>query len=160
AAPQQVLSFESTSGGAQPREGLREGQAARFRWPRRGRRHDRSARILMRLGLLPALGGSLTELRQSGQDARLLDGYIRLYGETFEGVSYFSYAPESLATFTADPRLLARVMVFAPPAPQPRALRAWDIPRRHAAAMRSCAVSRVFQITGVIPALLARRRFG
>jgi glycosyltransferase involved in cell wall biosynthesis len=114
----------------------------------------------MNLGLLPALGGSLTELRRTGQDSRLIDGYLRRYVEAFENVSYFSYAPEALGAFTDDPRLLERVMLFPPSSPRPRALRAWAIPRQHAAAVRACAVLRVFQITGVIPALLAQRRFG
>jgi len=114
----------------------------------------------MRLGLLPALGGSLTELRRTGQEARLLDGYVRRYVEAFDGVSYFSYAPEQLADFTADRRLLERVSLFAPSGPGARARRAWAIPREHGAAIRACAVLRVFQITGVIPALTARWRFG
>ena len=83
----------------------------------------------MRLGLLPALGGSLTELRRTGQEARLLDGYVRRYVEAFDGVSYFSYAPEQLADFTADRRLLERVSLFAPSGPGARARRAWAIPR-------------------------------
>jgi glycosyltransferase involved in cell wall biosynthesis len=114
----------------------------------------------MRLGLLPALGGSLTELRRTGQEARLLDGYVRRYVEAFDGVSYFSYAPEQLADFTADRRLLERMSLFAPSGPGARARRAWAIPREHGAAIRACAVLRVFQITGVIPALIARWRFG
>ena len=114
----------------------------------------------MHLGVLPALGGSLTELRRTGQDSRLVNGYIRRYVEAFDGVSYFSYAPEALRDFTDDPRLLERVRLFAPSRPQSRAVRAWAIPREHAPAVRGCAVLRVFQITGVIPALLARRRFG
>jgi glycosyltransferase involved in cell wall biosynthesis len=114
----------------------------------------------MKLGLLPALGGSLTELRRSGQNSRFLDGYLRRYVEAFDGVSYFSYSPERLEDFASDQRLLDRVTLFAPSAPQPRAVRAWAIPRQHAAAVRACAVLRVFQITGVIPALLARRRLG
>ena len=114
----------------------------------------------MRLGLLPALGGSLTELRRSGQDSRFVEGYLRPYVEAFDGVSYFSYTPERLEDFAGDRRLLDRITLFAPSVPQSRAVRAWAIPRQHAAAVRACAVLRVFQITGVIPALLARRRFG
>jgi glycosyltransferase involved in cell wall biosynthesis len=41
-----------------------------------------------------------------------------------------------------------------------RGRRAAQIPFAHAAQMRECAALRVFQITGVIPALIARRRFG
>jgi glycosyltransferase involved in cell wall biosynthesis len=114
----------------------------------------------MRLGVLPALGGSLTELRGTGQDSRLIDGYFRRYVDAFDGVSYFSYAPETLGQFTVDPKILGRVSLYAPAGPGSRGARAWAIPREHAESIRACEVLRVFQITGVIPALLARRRFG
>lgn len=114
----------------------------------------------MRVGLLPALGGGIRALAQSGQQARLIDGYLRPYAQAFDGVSYFSYLPETLAEFTDDAMLRERVRVLAPPGPIARGRRALQIPFRHAADLRSCAGLRVFQITGVIPALIARRRFG
>jgi glycosyltransferase involved in cell wall biosynthesis len=114
----------------------------------------------MELGLLPALGGSIAELRRSGQDSRLLDGYLRPYAEVFAHVWYFSYVPEALADYTDDPRLLASVGIVAPDRPRPRGVRAVAIPRAHGDVLRRCAVLRTFQITGVIPALIARTRFG
>ena len=114
----------------------------------------------MGLGLLPALGGGIAELRRSGQDSRLLDGYLRPYAEAFERVSYFSYLPESLRDYTADPRLLAAVRLLAPRRPRPRLLRALAMPLAHRAEFRSCGVFRVFQVTGVIPALVARALWG
>jgi glycosyltransferase involved in cell wall biosynthesis len=114
----------------------------------------------MHVGLLPALGGGIGALARSGQQSRLIDGYFRPYAEAFEGVSYFSYLPETLAEFTEDPLVLERVRLLAPSRPVPRGRRAVEIPFRHAAALRACRALRVFQITGVIPALIARRRFG
>ena len=114
----------------------------------------------MRVGLLPALGGGIRALAQSGQQSRLLDGYFRPYLDAFDGLDYFSYLPESLAEFTDDPMLRERVRVLAPPGPMARGRRAAQIPFVHAAQMRECSALRVFQITGVIPALIARRRFG
>ena len=114
----------------------------------------------MRVGLLPALGGGIRALAQSGQQSRLLDGYFRPYLDAFEGLDYFSYLPESLAEFTDDPMLRERVRVLAPPGPMARGRRAMQIPITHATQMRECAALRVFQVTGVIPALIARRRFG
>ena len=115
---------------------------------------------MTRVGLLPALGGGLRSLAATGQQSRLLDGYFRPYARAFEGVSYFSYLPETLAEFTDDAELRARVRLLAPTAPVARGRRALEIPFRHAAELRACRALRVFQITGVLPALLARRRFG
>ena len=114
----------------------------------------------MTLGLLPALGGGIRELAASGQVARLLEGYLRQYVDTFERVRYFSYLPESLAEFTNDPRLLERVEVFAPTRRISRGRRAVTIPWAHEAAFRGCDVFRVFQVTGVVPAILAHARWG
>jgi glycosyltransferase involved in cell wall biosynthesis len=114
----------------------------------------------MRVGLLPALGGGIRALAQTGQQSRLIDGYFRPYLRAFDGLSYFSYLPETLAEFTDDATLLDRVRVLAPAGPISRGRRAVQIPFAHAAALRECAALRVFQITGVIPALIARRRFG
>jgi glycosyltransferase involved in cell wall biosynthesis len=114
----------------------------------------------MRVGLLPALGGGIRALAQSGQQSRLIDGYFRPYLEAFEGLDYFSYLPESLAEFTDDPLLRDRVRLLTPPGAMARGCRAAQIPFAHAAQMRECSALRVFQITGVIPALIARRRFG
>jgi glycosyltransferase involved in cell wall biosynthesis len=114
----------------------------------------------MRVGLLPALGGGIRALAQTGQQSRLIDGYFRPYLRAFDSLDYFSYLPESLAEFTDDAALLEGVRVHAPPGPVARGRRAVQIPFVHAAQMRRCAALRVFQITGVIPALIARRRFG
>jgi glycosyltransferase involved in cell wall biosynthesis len=114
----------------------------------------------MRVGLLPALGGGIRALARTGQQSRLIDGYFRPYLRAFDGLAYFSYQPETLAEFTEDTGLRERVRVLAPAGPISRGRRALQIPFVHAAALRECAALRVFQITGVIPALIARRRFG
>jgi glycosyltransferase involved in cell wall biosynthesis len=114
----------------------------------------------MRVGLMPALGGGIRALAESGQQSRLIDGYLRPYARAFDGLSYFSYLPETLTEFTEDAELLRRVRLLAPSRARPRGLRALQIPFHHAAELRVCAALRVFQITGVIPALVARARFG
>jgi glycosyltransferase involved in cell wall biosynthesis len=112
------------------------------------------------VGLLPALGGGLGELATTGQVGRLLDGYLARYVTAFGRVLYFTYLPESLGDFTSDPALLAGAEVVAPAHRVSRARRAatlaWAEPER----LRSCAVLRVFQVTGTIPAIAARARFG
>ena len=114
----------------------------------------------MTLGLLPALGGGLRELAATGQVARLVDGYLRPYAAAFDRILYFSYLEESLAEFTDDPALLAKAWVLGPSRPTSRARRALGLAWTHAAELRQCAALRVFQVTGVIPALIARARFG
>lgn len=114
----------------------------------------------MNVGLLPALGSGLGDLAATGQVARLVDGYFQPYTRAFERVYYVSYLPETLARFTADTELVERVTVLAPVRPAWRGWRAVTIPFVHEREVRQCAVLRVFQLTGVIPALLARARFG
>ena len=73
---------------------------------------------------------------------------------------YFSYLREALADYSDDPRLLRSAEVSAPTRPRPRAVRALQIPFVHSNIIRRCAALRAFQITGVIPALVALRLFG
>jgi len=113
----------------------------------------------MILGLLPAIRGGLGELARTGQDARLIDGYLQPYARAFEEVRYFSYLDESLRDFTSDAELLARVRLYPG-----GGWHAWAygsvMTWRHAHALRACSVLRVFQMTGALPAVIARRRFG
>ena len=114
----------------------------------------------MELGLLPALGDGIAELRRSGQDSRLIDGYLKPYAEAFDRVWYFSYLPEALESYTDDARLLSSVRLSAPRRQWPRLLYALALPVAHHSAFRRCGVFRVFQITGVIPAVVARALWG
>lgn len=114
----------------------------------------------MELGLLPSLGGGIGDLRRSGQDSRLVDGYFRAYARAFDRVRYFSYLVESLHDYTDDPDLARAVDVVAPARSGSRFVRALTLPFVHAPALRRCSVLRVFQVTGAIPALIARARWG
>jgi glycosyltransferase involved in cell wall biosynthesis len=114
----------------------------------------------VRLGLLPALGGGLGELALTGQAGRLIDGYLARYVTAFERVFYFSYHVETLDRFTADPAVLARAEVVAPPRPMSRGRRALTLAWTEAPRLRACAVLRVFQVTGTVPAIAARARLG
>ncbi|HEX2437633.1 MAG TPA: glycosyltransferase family 4 protein [Methylomirabilota bacterium] len=114
----------------------------------------------MILGLLPALGGGLGELATTGQVGRLLDGYIARYLAVFDRVRYFSYLVETLGDFTRDPVLLERVDLIAPRQRISRGRRAATLAWTESHYLRSCAVLRVFQVTGTVPALAARARFG
>jgi glycosyltransferase involved in cell wall biosynthesis len=111
------------------------------------------------LGLLPAIRGGLGELARTGQHTRLVDGYLRRYAGAFDAVRYFSYLPESLDDFTRDREILARVSLVAGSGWHPW-LYTFLMPLRHRRALAGCSVLRVFQITGAVPAIAARRRFG
>ena len=113
----------------------------------------------MVLGLLPAIRGGLGELAKTGQHSRLIDGYLRPYARAFEEVRYFSYLSESLGDYTADAELLARVRLL-PGGGWHSWLYAFLLPLRYRRELRGCAILRVFQVTGVIPALVAKRLFG
>jgi glycosyltransferase involved in cell wall biosynthesis len=113
----------------------------------------------MILGLLPAVRGGLGELAKSGQHARLIDGYLRPYAGAFDAVRYFSYLDESLDSYTRDPELTARVRVYPGGRWHPWVY-ALLMPFRYRDAFRGCAIVRVFQVTGAIPALIAKRRYG
>jgi glycosyltransferase involved in cell wall biosynthesis len=111
------------------------------------------------LGLLPAIRGGLGDLARSGQHTRLVDGYLRRYAGAFDAVRYFSYLPESLGEFTRDAELLARVTVLPGGRWHPW-LYTLLMPLHHRRALAGCSVLRVFQITGAVPAIAARRWFG
>jgi glycosyltransferase involved in cell wall biosynthesis len=111
------------------------------------------------LGLLPSIRGGLGDLARTGQHSRLIDGYLRPYARAFDEVRYFSYLVESLATYTDDAGLRARVRLFPGARCHPW-LYAFALPLRYRRALGTCDVLRVFQITGVIPALIARRLYG
>ncbi len=111
------------------------------------------------LGLLPAIRGGLGELAKSGQHSRLVHGYLRPYVKAFAEVRYFSYLDESLDQYTDDPEVLAGVRLLPGGGWHP-AFYAFVMPLRYWRQLRGCAVFRVFQVTGVIPALVAKRLFG
>ncbi len=115
----------------------------------------------MILGLLPAAGGSIHDLRLTGQHTRLLDGYFRFYASTFAHTYYFSYADEILADYTEDAVLLGKILVRPRRNPRlPYRLYSLILPFVYAADFRHCSVLRVFQATGAAPAIVSRWRYG
>jgi len=108
----------------------------------------------MRLGVLPEQGGSIANLRRTGQHTRFLRQYVRRYIQAFDEVHFFSYANERLdqevgPTFHLHPNpgIHRWLYGFLMPVVQGRA-------------MRRCSVLRVLQATGAIPAWLAKRLYG
>jgi glycosyltransferase involved in cell wall biosynthesis len=113
----------------------------------------------MVLGLLPEIRGGLGELARTGQHSRFVEGYLRPYARAFDEVRYFSYLGESLERYTDDAELRARVRIFPGGRRHPW-LHTLAMPIRYRRELRECSVLRVFQVTGVVPALIAKRWFG
>jgi glycosyltransferase involved in cell wall biosynthesis len=109
------------------------------------------------LGLLPPLQSGLRTLAESGQHSRFIEQYLGTYAQAFATTLYFSYFQEQLATYTENPLVLDRVKMVAG---RPNRLYTFQLPFQQAKALKQCHVLRVFQITGSIPAAIARRRWG
>ena len=118
------------------------------------------ARASRTVGVLPALGSGLTDLRRTGQHERLLGYDLRRYSEAYDRVFYFSYFRETLAEFTRDPLLIEKVTVLPKRGPWPARLYALLLPLLYRDQFRRCEALRVLQFPGVIPALVARFLYG
>lgn len=107
----------------------------------------------MTLGVLSEQGGSIRNLAASGQAGRFVDQYLARYAQAFERVYYFSYADESA------PLPPGCVLV-----PNRRRMQRWAyallLPFLEARSFRECAVLRVMQLTGEVPAILAKLAYG
>gem|GEM_PF-1583510 len=115
------------------------------------------SRQLRTVGVLPALGSGLTDLRRTGQHERLLNYDLRHYCEAYDRVYYFSYFQEALADFTRDPLLLDKVVLLPRRGKWPARAYAFLLPMIYRRQIRECEALRVEQFSGVIPALVARR---
>src|SRR3989442_4354627 len=113
----------------------------------------------MILGLLPEIRGGLGELARAGQHSRFIDGYLKPYARAFDQIRYFSYRVESLDDYTDDPEVRASVRLLPATHWHPWAY-AFVMPLRYRREGPGCSVLPVFPVTGVVPALLAKRLFG
>jgi len=113
----------------------------------------------MILGLLPEIRGGLGELARTGQHSRFIEGYLKPYARAFDEIRYFSYRVESLDDYTDDREVRASVRLLPATGWHPWAY-AFVMPLRYRREVRGCSVLRVFQVTGVVPALVAKRLFG
>lgn len=107
----------------------------------------------MILGVLSEQGGSIRNLSASGQAGRFVDQYLRRYAESFEHVYYFSYADEA-------PPVPGGCSVVANRWRLQRWVYAFAMPFLQARFFRRCAVLRVMQLTGEVPAILAKILYG
>jgi glycosyltransferase involved in cell wall biosynthesis len=113
----------------------------------------------MNLALFPPLGGSLTSLQQTGQLARVTSSYLPRYAQAFDALYYCSYALEQRDNFGAG-GFPTHFHVLPNARAEQRHVYAWRMAGRHAGRLATCHVGRVFQATGIVPAWLAKRRWG
>ena len=114
----------------------------------RGRYRTRRA-----LGVLSEQGGSIRNLDASGQGGRFVEEYLRRYTDAFPDVLYFSYEDER-------PPVPAGCTVVRNSWHLPRWVYAFVMPVQHARAFRTCGVLRVMQLTGEVPAIIAKVLYG
>jgi glycosyltransferase involved in cell wall biosynthesis len=108
------------------------------------------------IGILPALGSGLTDLKRTGQHERLLNYDLRHYCESYDRVYYLSYFRESLADFTRDPLLLDKIVLLPRRGPWPARAYALLMPFIYRRQLRECEALRIEQFSGVVPALVTR----
>src|SRR5207249_2046061 len=111
--------------------------------------------------VIDGVTGILVDRSKPDQLARaivklLRDDDLRM---AFGAVHYFSYLDESLSTYTKDPELAARVRLHPGGTWHPWAY-GFVMPLRYARELRRCSILRVFQVTGALPAVIAKRQFG
>ena len=109
------------------------------------------------VAILPQLGASLAGLRQAGQFRRTLDYDLAAYQGRFDQVTWLSYAAGESRTFAEY--AYPRVAVAAPRHPYPPLLWALAASARRAAILEA-SVLRVWNLSGVLPALVARAYWG
>jgi glycosyltransferase involved in cell wall biosynthesis len=113
-------------------------------------------RPLRTIGILPALGSGLTDLKRTGQHERLLNYDLRHYCESYDRVYYVSYFRESLADFTSDPLLLDKIVLLPKRGQWPARAYALLLPFLYRRQLRECEALRIEQFSGVVPALVTR----
>ena len=111
-------------------------------------------------GLLPAGGGGLTSLAATGQTGRLIDYYFHAYLKAFEHLYYFSYYNETLSDSSDGPAIADGVSLVPRLRHSPYRVYAFQLPFIARRQLQACAILRVFQTTGAVPAMIARLRYG
>jgi glycosyltransferase involved in cell wall biosynthesis len=105
------------------------------------------------LGVLSEQGGSIQNLAASGQARRFIDQYLARYAEAFDRVYYFSYGDEA-------PTVPDGCTVVPNRWRLQRWFYAFLMPFLQARSFRACSVLRVMQLTGEVPAILAKLAYG
>jgi len=107
----------------------------------------------MNLGVFLAIGESIQDLKKKGQESLFVNNNLKNYSRNFTKVYVFSYANENLTFFDNVYILPNKYHIH-------RYLYALIGPLFHRKYLRSCAVYRAYQLTGIIPSFTAKALWG
>lgn len=107
----------------------------------------------MNLGVFLAIGESLTDLKRKGQIKRLVNYNIRAYSQAFDKVYIFSYENEKNFLFPKNCYLIPNTSGFH------RYIYSILLPIIKREEVKSCGVLRGLQLSGGIPASIAKMIF-
>ena len=107
----------------------------------------------MNLGLILAIGESLSDFKAKGQLARLINYNVKKYSKVFDKIFIFSYANENF-------KISKKIFLIANKSGIHRYLYAILLPFIHRKIISECDILRGLQLTGGIPAFLSKIFFG
>lgn len=103
----------------------------------------------MTLGIFLSLGESFTDLKKKGQDQLMIDQNIRNFASSFDKVLVFTYEQEKV-------KLPENCTLITPPIKLHRYLYGLTLPFFHAKILKTTNVWRCFQLSGALPAIVAK----
>lgn len=103
----------------------------------------------MNLAVILSLGESFTDLKRSGQDQLMITQNIESFSKVFDHVYVFTYKREKV-------KLPKNCTLIIPPFKLHRYLYALAMPFIHFSIIKKCQLLRPFQLSGTIPAIVAR----
>jgi glycosyltransferase involved in cell wall biosynthesis len=104
------------------------------------------------LGLLPHRGEGIASMKKTGQAQRFMDYFLQSYARQFKSVNYFTYLPEEAV-------LPSGCVLRAPHFRLRGSLYTAILPFARLRYMRTCDVFRVYQVPGVLPAVVMKLCF-
>lgn len=114
---------------------------------------------MLSVAILPQLGASVAGMVAAGQSRRMLDYDMAAYAEQFEAVTWLSYSPHDPPAMRLTPDRLRTVEIVAPRrrcSPLVWGLAAPVLREQ----IRAASVLRVWNLSGVLPALVAHAWWG
>src|SRR3989344_1670878 len=103
----------------------------------------------MTLGLVLAIGESLKDFKEKGQDRLLVEQNLKAYSQNFEKVFVFSYENEKYPLYKNSQLIANHAGIH-------RYLYSLAMPLIHRKEFKKCDVLRGLQVTGGIPCVVAK----